>query len=41
MSVQDAAVVGFIPDEFVPSEIGQITDHQRDIPRIAKDGACN
>lgn len=27
----------FNPDEWLPPEIGKITDHQTDLPRIAKD----
>jgi modification methylase len=39
MLVTDHAIPDFVPDEFVPPEIGKIEDHQRDIPRIAKDKA--
>ncbi len=33
----DNLAVKFDPTDFVPKEIGEITDHQTDLPRIAKD----
>jgi modification methylase len=39
MRVSDFSAQDFSPADFVPPEIGAIDDHQRDIPRIAKDKA--
>jgi modification methylase len=33
----DPFAVGFDPTEFLPKDVGEITNHQTDLPRIAKD----
>jgi len=34
----ETSIMSFDPVEFLPKEIGEITNHQTDLPRIAKDG---
>lgn len=37
MNAPEHPVPSFVPEEWVPPEVGTITDHQTDLPRIARD----